>query len=90
MNANHLHTIFAAAETANLVLPNFADPLTETDKTYITDFSGVSNDDFLSAIFGSVPEDAIQRPLVVSITGDPSGKNRGGPSLGRALRPMLR
>ena len=41
----------------------------ETDKTEETDFSGVSNRDFLSAVFGILPEDV--RPVVVSFAGNP-------------------
>jgi len=76
MNANHLlHTLSAVAETDNSVLPNFCNPRTGTDKTDITDFSSVSNDDFLTAIFGAVAADATQRPLVACMSGDPTGKS---------------
>jgi hypothetical protein len=44
-------------------------PLPETDKTDITDFSGVSNREFLSAVFGTLPGDV--RPVVVSFAGNP-------------------
>ena len=43
--------------------------LPETDKTDETDFSGVSNRDFLSAVFGTLPGDV--RPVVVSFAGNP-------------------
>lgn len=44
-------------------------PPPETDETDITDFSGVSNRDFLSAVFGTLPGEG--RPVVVSFAGNP-------------------
>lgn len=49
---------------------SFANTAEETDKTDITDYTAVTNNDFLSAIFGDLDRDL--RPVVVSFSGHPN------------------
>lgn len=46
--------------------------LIQTDETVQTDFSNVSNDDFLAAIYGVIDTDNPERALVCGLSGDPA------------------
>lgn len=84
MSANDLLTpLSAVTETDNSVLPNFCHPLTQTDKTDKTDFSEITNDVFIAALFGDIAADATAKPLVSWIAGDPASQanqKRGFPA----------
>lgn len=58
------------AEHLAIVLPTLSPALLpETDETDETDWSGISNDDFLNAIFGIIEADA--RPIICNFRGNP-------------------
>lgn len=59
------------SEIALTLLPT---PLPETDKTEETDFFGVTNGGFMSAVFGQLPGEVC--PVVVNFAGNPSKVNK--------------
>lgn len=55
-------------------LPNFETAIIKTDKSDKTDFVQISNEDFMSSIFGDVK--GTERPVVVSFSGNPGSVSK--------------
>jgi len=53
-------------------LPNSPTPPDKTDKTEITDYSSITNEDFIDSIFGDL---TLARPVCVSFKGNPATVN---------------
>lgn len=66
--------IFDRGCEKKISLPNFETTANETDKTDKTDFSRISNSDFIKTIFGEIT--GIERPIVVSFTGNPASVSK--------------
>ncbi len=74
-NDTFLIITYPDAEENNSSPPNFETAGNKTDKTDETDFSAVSNADFIKGIFGDIV--GSERPIVVSFSGDPNQVRKG-------------